>query len=135
MAVRVNTKPITHGVAKTPVVMQMEALECGAASLCMILAYYGKWVPLEQARSDCGVSRDGSNAKNILLAARDYGMEADGYRLEPEDLFAEGQFPCIVHWEFNHFVVCNGMTSRSPGSPLCLNLRTGLKKAVSRGVY
>ncbi len=109
MAVRVNTKPITHGVAKTPVVMQMEALECGAASLCMILAYYGKWVPLEQARSDCGVSRDGSNAKNILLAARDYGMEADGYRLEPEDLFAEGQFPCIVHWEFNHFVVCNGI--------------------------
>ena len=101
-------KPIKHGTAKVPVVMQMEALECGAASLCMIMAYYGKWVPLEQVRSDCGVSRDGSNAKNVILAARCYGLEADGYRLEPEELRDEGQFPCIVHWEFNHFVVVNG---------------------------
>ncbi|MBO4904738.1 MAG: NHLP family bacteriocin export ABC transporter peptidase/permease/ATPase subunit [Lachnospiraceae bacterium] len=101
-------KPVTGKVAKVPVVMQMEALECGAASLCMILAYYGKWVPLEQARSDCGVSRDGSNAKNILVAARNYGLDAQGYRVEPEELREEGSFPCIVHWEFNHFVVCNG---------------------------
>ena len=101
-------KPVTHGKADVPVVMQMEALECGAASLCMILAYYGRWIPLEQVRSDCGVSRDGSNAKNILLAARGYGLEAAGYRVEPEELKEEGQFPCIVHWEFNHFVVCNG---------------------------
>ncbi|MBP3894025.1 MAG: NHLP family bacteriocin export ABC transporter peptidase/permease/ATPase subunit [Atopobiaceae bacterium] len=86
----------------------MEALECGAASLCMVLAYYNTWVPLEQMRVDCGVSRDGSNAKNILRAARGHGLKADGYRLETDELQRDGQFPCIVHWEFNHFVVCDG---------------------------
>ena len=101
-------QPITTGVAKVPVVMQMEALECGAASLAMILAYYGKWIPLEQIRADCGVSRDGSNAKNILRAARSYGLTAKGYRFEPESLKEKGQFPCIVHWNFNHFVVLDG---------------------------
>lgn len=100
--------PITKGVAKVPVVMQLEALECGAACLCMILAYYNKWIPLEQVREDCGVSRDGSNARNILKAARYYGLEAKGYRYEPESLKAQGSFPCIIHWNFNHFVVLNG---------------------------
>ena len=100
--------PLTKGAAKAPVVMQMEALECGAASLTMILAYYGKWVPLEQVRADCGVSRDGSNAKNVLKAARSYGLTAKGYRYEPEDLKKNGKFPCIVHWNFNHFLVLNG---------------------------
>ena len=103
-----NKKPVQKKVARVPVVMQMEALECGAASLCMILAYYGKWVPLEQVRADCGVSRDGSNARNIALAAMSYGMEVHAYRLEPEQLRSEGTFPCIVHWEFNHFIVCDG---------------------------
>lgn len=100
--------PITKGVAKVPVVMQMEALECGAASLAMILAYYEKWIPLEQVRIDCGVSRDGSNARNILRAARSYGLIAKGYRYEPESLRKHGKFPCIIHWNFNHFVVLNG---------------------------
>lgn len=100
--------PITKGVAKVPVVMQMEALECGAASLTMILAYYDRWIPLEQVRSDCGVSRDGSNAKNVLKAAKSYGLSAKGYRYEPETLKKEGKFPCIIHWNFNHFVVLNG---------------------------
>lgn len=101
-------KPVVKGVAKVPVMMQMETLECGAASLAMILAYYGKWVPLEQVRADCGVSRDGANAKNVLRAARSYGMEAKGFRFELEELKANGIFPCIVFWNFNHFVVLNG---------------------------
>jgi NHLM bacteriocin system ABC transporter peptidase/ATP-binding protein len=94
-------------VVKVPVIMQMEALECGAASLCMILAHHGKWLPLEQVRSDCGVSRDGSNAKNVLKAARAYGLKAQGYRKEPSSV-RDSVFPAIIHWNFNHFVVLNG---------------------------
>ena len=101
-------QPVTSGYAKVPVVMQMEALECGAASLTMILAYYDKWIPLEQVRADCGVSRDGSNARNVLKAARSYGLIAKGYRYEPSELKKNGKFPCIIHWNFNHFVVLNG---------------------------
>jgi len=101
-------QPVTQGAAKVPVVMQMEALECGAASLTMVLAYYDKWIPLEQVRADCGVSRDGSNAKNVLRAARSYGLIAKGYRMEPETLKKEGKFPCIIHWNFNHFLVLCG---------------------------
>ena len=101
-------KTLTSGVAKVPVIMQLEALECGAACLAMILAYYQKWIPLEQVRKDCGVSRDGSNAKNILKAARKYGLEANGYRFELESIRTEGSYPCIIHWNFNHFVVLNG---------------------------
>ena len=100
--------PVSKGIAKVPVVMQLEALECGAASLTMILAYYDKWIPLEQVRSDCGVSRDGSNAKNCLKAARSYGLIAKGYRFEPEALKENGTYPCIIHWNFNHFVVLKG---------------------------
>lgn len=101
-------KPVKASVAKVPVIMQMEALECGAASLTMVLAYYNKWIPLEQVRADCGVSRDGSNAKNVLRAARSYGLIAKGYRFEPDHLKKEGSFPCIIHWNFNHFVVLCG---------------------------
>ena len=100
--------PVKSGVAKVPVIMQMEALECGAACLAMVLAYYRKWIPLEQVRLDCGVSRDGSNMKNVYLAAQHYGLEPHGYRMEPEGLKESGSFPCIIHWEFNHFVVLDG---------------------------
>ncbi len=105
---KATSSPVKNGVAKVPVVIQLEALECGAASLAMVLAYYGKWIPLEQVRADCGVSRDGSNAKNILKAARSYGLTAKGYRYEPEGLKQNGSFPCIIHWNFNHFVVLCG---------------------------
>ena len=101
-------QPVIGGKVKVPVVMQMEALECGAASLAMVMAYYDKWVPLEQVRLDCGVSRDGSNAKNILMAARNYGFVAQGFRCEVESLQKEMDMPCIVHWNFNHFVVLDG---------------------------
>jgi NHLM bacteriocin system ABC transporter peptidase/ATP-binding protein len=98
-------------VAKVPVIMQMEALECGAACLCMVLAYYGKWLPLEQVRADCGVSRDGSSAKNVVKAARTYGLKAQGYRMEPE-MLRKINLPAILHWNFNHFVVLNGFTKK-----------------------
>ncbi len=97
------------GVRKVPVVMQLEALECGAACLCMVLAHHKKWIPLEQVRRDCGVSRDGSSAVNVLKAARSYGCSGKGYRFEPKRLLENVvKFPCIVHWNFNHFVVLCG---------------------------
>ena len=94
-------------VARVPQIMQQEAVECGAACLAMVLAYHRKWLPLERVREDCGVSRDGSSAKNMVAAARRYGLDAQGYRLEPEEL-RNVQMPCILHWNFNHFVVLRG---------------------------
>ena len=105
-------EPVKKGVAKVPVIMQMEALECGAACLTMVLAYYEKWIPLEQVRVDCGVSRDGSNAGNVLKAARFYGLAADGYKLEVQTLVEHATFPCIIHWNFNHFVVLDGFKGK-----------------------
>ncbi len=101
-------KPVKGKAANVPVVMQLEALECGAACLAMVLAYYGKWISLEQVRVDCGISRDGSNAKNIMLAAKGYGLETAAYRTEPSVLKEQVVFPCIIHWNFNHFVVLDG---------------------------
>lgn len=94
---------------KVPVVMQMEALECGAASLTMILAYYKKWLPLEKVRADCAVSRDGSNLRDIVRAATSYGLKAEAFKCEVEDL-KDIPFPAIIHWNFNHFVVLCGFS-------------------------
>ena len=89
-----------------------EALLHGAAALCMVMAYYGKWVPLEQVRLDCGVSRDGSKAKNICVAARHYGFSVKSFYMSPESLKKKGQFPCIIHWNMNHFVVLDGFKGK-----------------------
>lgn len=93
---------------KVPTILQMEATECGAASLAMILAYHGLWIPLEKLRQDCGVDRNGSKASSLLKTARKYNCEARGYRW-PCNLLSEKDFPLIIHWEFNHFVVLEGI--------------------------
>ena len=106
------TPTLTKGVARVPVVMQLEALECGAAALAMVMAYYGKWVPLEQVRIDCGVSRDGSKAKNIYIAAQHYGFDVKAFRFSLDSIREKGQFPCIIHWNMNHFVVLDGFRGK-----------------------
>lgn len=97
--------------AKTPTIYQMEATECGAASLSMVFAYFGKYFLLEKMRIETGVSRDGCNAGNIMRAAKKYGFECHGYRKEPEDL-KKLTPPCIIHWNFNHFVVFEGFKGK-----------------------
>ena len=92
---------------KVPTVLQMEATECGAASLAMILAYYGRWLPLEFLRQECGVTRDGSNADNLLKAARRQGCVAKAFAGRSEVL-RKKEFPLILFWEFNHFLVLEG---------------------------
>lgn len=97
------------GKHRVPVIMQMEATECGAASLSMILAYYGKWLPLAQVRYDCGVSRDGSSMHDVAMAANNYGLHTKAYSIEMLEDLDSVPLPCIAHWDFEHFVVITGI--------------------------
>ena len=102
-----NFAPRPSGVTRVPTILQMEAVECGAAALAMVLAHHRRWVSLEKLRQDCHVTQNGVNAKEILQAARSYGLDAQAYKVDIEHL-ASHRMPCIIYWGLNHFVVLEG---------------------------
>src|SRR6478735_1269198 len=100
---------VPHKRVKTPSILQMDAMECGAVCLSIILAYHGLYISSEEAREICGVTRDGSKAINIIKAARALGMNADGRRIQEIDSLRYMQPPFVIFWKFNHFMVVEGV--------------------------
>ncbi|MBQ7678412.1 MAG: NHLP family bacteriocin export ABC transporter peptidase/permease/ATPase, partial [Butyrivibrio sp.] len=109
MAANRIPSPVTRGLVRMPMIMQYENLECGSVSLAMVLGYYGKWIAPGVVRAATGPCRDGGNAENIAKAARSYGLHADVEQISTEEFYAKATFPCIVHWEYNHFLVIRGV--------------------------
>jgi NHLM bacteriocin system ABC transporter peptidase/ATP-binding protein len=109
-----------RGRRSTPTVIQMEAVECGAATLAMILGYYGRFVPLEELRIACGVSRDGAKASSVVAVARSYGLIAQGFQMEAERL-ADVRKPAIIYWAFQHFMVLEGFSKRFGRTRVAVN--------------
>ncbi len=106
---RAIPKPITKGIADVPVIMQYENQESGAVSLSMVLGYYGKWLAGGEVKADVGPCRDGANAYHIAKAAQSYGLKADVQKLNADEFLQKASFPCIVHWQYTHFLVVKGV--------------------------
>ena len=117
---RARRRPSVHWRHSTPTVIQMESVECGVASLAMILGYYGRHVPLEELRGVCGVSRDGAKASSLIAAARTYGLISKGMQTEA-DVLRTMTRPVIIFWAFQHFLVVEGIRSRYGKTVVAIN--------------
>ena len=102
---------LKKSIVRVPTMLQMEVAECGAASLGMMLAYFGHRVTLEELRHECGVSRDGVSARSVVTAARSFGLTAQGVSIDLDGIPVQ-QFPFIAYWDFAHFLVIEGVDSK-----------------------